>query len=270
MSTFLYDLAEGIPSKLTELRFVIGRAKEAFETDEELYNVLCRYACVLTMTTLERFLKELQVSIQSDLNAYISDFSSMPVGLKREFSRKIVYFEGVAEQEIQKRATQLIKFFEKNSVRIDMSAFTYKENSNKNPSNASVDSIFFKYGINSILHCISGNRFEEIFDNDTATDYLLRRAIKRFRSTLYSFPYRDLEDPYRIVDWVPVKGVEVPQSLWHTFIEQIARRRHSVVHADTTDNPTSWEALRSDSEKLEVLMNCLLLAASANIGRDLE
>jgi hypothetical protein len=268
MTTQMYSLAEGIDLRLAELNNIVERARGAFDNDMVLYDVLCRAGCVLSISALEGFLKDINTAIQSDLNANVPTFSEMPKSMQREFSKKIVQFDGVPEPEIQKRANQLIKFFHSNSVNIDMSAFSYKENVNKNPSSNVVDGSFYRYGLNSVLHCLSGSRFEAVFDNDSATDSVLRREIKRMRATVYKFPYGKLPDKYAMTDWTPIKGQNVPASIWHTLLENLSGRRHSVVHADTLANPTSWHALRDESNKLGILFHGILYAVSSFISKD--
>lgn len=269
MTTQVYSLAENIEDRLAELRAIVSYAEAAFDKNEVLYSILCRAGCVLAVSALEGFLKDINVAIQSDLNMSVPTFSGMPKSMQREFSKKVVFFEGVPEAETQKRTNQLLKFFEANSVKIDMGAFSNKENANKNPSANVVDSAFGRYGINSVLHCLSGSRFEVVFDNDSATDSLLRREIRRMRATVYKFPYKALPDKFKMSDWVPSKGKSVPSSIWHTLIENLLRRRHGVVHADTRANPTSWNTLKEDANKLEILFHAILLATSSFIGSDI-
>jgi len=269
MTTYMYSFAEGLTDRLAELDAITSRAQTEFDNDQVLYDILCRAGCVLAVSALEGFLKDISVAIQSDLNTNIPLFSGMPKNMQREFSKKILQFDGVPEPELQKRANQLINFFEDNSVKIDMSAFSYKENVNKNPSVNIVDSAFSRYGINSILHCLGGSRFEVVFDNDSATDFLLRREIRRMRATIYKFPYKKLPGAFQMKDWVAIKGQAVPSSIWHTFIEKLLGRRHSIVHADTYDNPTAWSVLKDDSNKLEILFHGITLAASSFIGSDI-
>ena len=269
MKTHVYSLAEEIGAHLTELDNIISQAESTFGENDVLYDILCRAGCVLAVSALEGFLKELNTAVQSDLNENIATFSNMPKNMQRDFCRKIVYFKDVPEADIQKRIGQLTAFFHANSVNIEIGAFNYKENENKNPSANMIDGLFNKYGINSVLHCLSGSKFEAVFDNDSATDIVLRREIKRMRATVYKFPYKELPKKFNMEDWVPIKGQTVPTSLWHTFLENLLRRRHGIVHADTQANPTSWHTLKEDSNKLDILFHGVLFAVSSLISKDI-
>ncbi|MBW6524808.1 hypothetical protein KZ810_15010 [Sphingomonas sp. RHCKR47] len=270
MSTFLFGLAESFSARLVEIRAIIGRAEAAFETDQELYDILCRAGAVLMVSGLEAFIKDINEAIQSDINANIDSFEQMPAGMKREFTLKIAQIDGASESDINKKSRQLAKFFATNSVKIDLGAFPNKENTNKNPSSSMVDTAFQKYGIRSILYCLHGSNFEAVFDGDSASNVLVSRQIKRMRATLFHFPYRELPADYTLTDWDGKKGEVPPSSLWQDFLGNILRRRHGIVHADTRDNPTSWESLRADTDKLEILFAGLTYAASSLLARDLQ
>lgn len=269
MTTSVYSLASDMDVRLAEMRGLVSRAEKAFDTDEKLYDLLCRAGSVLLVSALEGFIKDVNVAIQTDLNLNVASFSAMPRRMQKEFTDKIAYYDSVPEVEMQKRSAQLSRFFNLNSVNIDMGAFPYKENVNKNPSANVIDIAFHKYGIQSVMHCLAGSRFEVVFDNDNVTDFLLRREIKRMRATLFRFPYRSLPKAFEMTDWVPSKGQVVPVSLWHTFLENILGRRHAVVHADTRGNPTSWQALNDDINKMDIMFNALLLAVASLLGADL-
>lgn len=270
MTTFLFALSETFSERLCEVTDIVSRAEACSDQDKALYDILCRAASVFLVSGLEAFLKDLNEAIQSDLNTNVAKFSEMPRGMQREFAAKIVSFDSVPEPETVKRVNQLIKFFSINSVTIDMLAFPYKENSNKNPSVNFVDQSFSKYGIASITHCLHGSKFEAVFDGDAYTNLTLRRQIKRMRSTLYHFPYRDLPTEFVMKDWERKKGATPPGSLWHDFLETILRRRHGVVHAETRNNPTSWKSLQTDIGKLEAFFAGITFAASSLIGKDVR
>lgn len=270
MTTYLFALSESFSSRLDEISAIVRRAESAFEKDQELYDILCRAGSVLIVSGLEAFLKDINEAIQSDINANIETFSKMPDGMKREFAHKIAYLEGASDADIQKKSKQITSFFSSNSVKIDLGAFPYKENVNRNPSANVVDLAFNKYGIKSILYCLHKSKFEAIFDGDPSSNMLLRRHIKRMRATLYQFPYKALPAAFTLIDWKGKKGDPAPNSLWHEFLGHILRRRHGVVHADTRNNPTAWESLRVDVEKLEILFAGITYAASSLLAEDME
>ena len=121
------------------------------------------------------------------------------------------------------------------------------------------------YGrVPDIVTAISGGKLDVVFDNDRQTNYLLKRSLLRFRSTLFKFPYRSLPAEYSFkfrTGKVKDRGSE--QSLWHAFIEEVLTRRHKVAHGDTLANETTWETLKVDIAKLEVLLQGLTYAAAA-------
>ena len=183
----------------------------------------------------------------------------MPAAMQRTFCEKIAFYEGISSSEINERIKQLVTSFSQNSVPIDMQAFTYKENSHRNATIAFIDKALSKFGVPNVVNSISGGRFENVFDNDKRTSYVLVRDLKRFRSRLYKFPYLPLPREY---EFKFGRSEERGQTLWHSFIEEVLVRRHKVAHGDTLDNETSWEDLQTDTVKLEVMMQGLMYSAA--------
>jgi len=266
MSTAVFEVARSISSRVAELQRFTNLAVDAEENNEGLFNSLCRACCVLLAAHLEGFVKELSKALISDLQYNLKSFSNMPDAMKRTFCERIAFYEGVPRGEIDQRVRQLKDFFSVNSVAIDFQAFSYKENKNRNPGPDVVNDIFFKIGVPSVLNSISGGRLERIFENDSSLNYSIRRDIRRYISNFYSFPFRRLPENY-IFNYRSVKPLSGGNqndkvSLWHTFIEEVMQRRHSIVHGDTMANETNLSELKRDLEKMEVLMYSILYSSA--------
>jgi hypothetical protein len=266
MSTASFELAQSIPARIRELLVLTQKAREIEDKEEELYNALCRGACVLLASHLEGYLKDLSHSLIADLNYNMKTFSQMPQAMQRTFCHKIAYYEGVPNADIESRIKQLISFFSKNSVSIDLSAFSYKESANKNPSSVVIDMTLERLGVPGILSSISTPAFEAVFDNNVRSHYRLNRDIVRFVSHLYVFPFRAIPAPYSPV-WRTNKNDKGLQTLWHAFVEDLMTRRHAISHGDTLSNESSWEELQRDAAKLRVLMYGLLFSAAAFLAQ---
>lgn len=261
MSTAVFLVAQSIPERLGELNLLVRHAESIEAENEPLYNSVCRACCVLIASHLEGFLKELTKAIAQDLHYNYKDFSKMPAAMKRAFCEKIVFFDGVPAKEIEARIKQLLSFFEKNSVAIDLAAFKYKESDNKNPSAAYIDSVFEKIGYSSIIKTISGGRFDFVFKNDERVNYVLLRDLAGFRSKLYLFPYSGLSGDYSFSSTVGASKSE-KDTLWHAYVEDILNRRHKIAHGDTVDNITTHNELSADIIKLGVLMHAVTYSAA--------
>lgn len=265
MSTALFDTACTIPSRIKELLLLIQLAEDKQKNnDDHSFNSLCRACSVLLVSHLEGFLKDLSKSISADLNFHLANFNSMPEAMKRNFCRNIVFYEGVSEKDLNNRITQLISFFSNNSVNIDLNAFTYKENKNKNPSPDIINATLEKLGIPSVISAMQNSILENIFKNDHRATLIIRRDLRRFRSYTYKYPYRTLPNPYLFnFTTTKTKAGGTKESLWHTFIEEIMQRRHRIVHGDTIDNDVDTIVLAQDIEKLDVLMHGILFASTS-------
>ncbi len=267
MSTACFELAYSIPMRLAELKVLIDQAAAAEADNEPLYNAICRATCVMMASHLEGFLKDLTSSLLQDLNFYLGRFDKMPKAMQYEFCRKVAFFEGVPKDEVEQRINQLKMFFNKNTVNIDLKAFTYKENSNKNPSKDFIQNSMSKLGIPDVLNLIAVPAFEVVFDNDERTNWLLDRKLKGLVSSLYKFPFRELQGTFEIKKAGTSKSKKVSSTLWHAFIEEMMNRRHAVAHGDSLNNDTTWEELRRDSSKLRVLMYGIIFSACSYLSK---
>lgn len=269
MSTAAFEIAMSISTRLGELKRLITHAIYSRDklNDENIYNSICRACCILLASNLEGFLKELSRSLVLDLNYYLKDFSKMPSIMQRAFCEKILYFEGVPEIEHKQRTNQLIEFFTKNSVQIDLHAISYKQNPNKNPSPNFIDSAFEKLGIYSMLSTLAGSRLEDVFKNNKTLNYRLLRDMSRYKSHLYTFPYKQTPAEYSFKQIEKSAKKNMPDNtIWHNYIDEILTRRHSIAHGDTLNNDTTAEQLESDILKLEVLMYGLMYSATSQVS----
>jgi hypothetical protein len=279
MTTACYRLVRSIPDRVEELWTLVGTAKgidlrisagEPVSSEEHrLYNALCRATCVLLASHLEGFLKELVASLVEDLNYNLRNFSEMPNALKHAFCMKIAFYEGVPKDDIDARVTQLQAFFSKNSIKLDLQAFTYKENGNKNPSANFIDSSLSKFGIRAPLASLGSPAYLCVFDGQHRSNVLLYRNLKRLMCKLYKFPPKPLPARFAPLKILAKKSPEDPRSLWHDFVDNLMVRRHIVAHGDTYNNDVTWEELSLDLEKLTVLMYGLTYVAAAGVSRQM-
>ena len=261
MSTAVFEVARSIPARIQELKRLTKLANELVEKDEDSYNTLCRACCVLLAAHLEGFVKELGQNLFLDLNFHVHSFSKMPAAMQRTFCEKIAFYQGVEQADIDQRIKQLIAFFSTQNVSIDLDAFTYKENRNRNPGPDVIESAFAKLGVPSMMQSVSDGLFDNIFKNDTSLTFCLRRDIRRFQSLLYKFPYKLLPETYKFNYKVKPRQAG-GAGLWQAFIEEVMRRRHSIAHGDTVANESNPTELNADIEKLEVLMYAILYSST--------
>lgn len=263
MSTAIFEVACSIPSRIGELSRLTQLAASERTRSEESFNTLCRACSVLLASHLEGFLKDLSRSVSTDLNFYLKSFSSMPEALKRSFCEKIAFYEGVSTAEINQRVTQLVAFFSTNSVNIDLYAFKYKENQNRNAGPDVIDASLAKLGIPSVLNSMKDSVLENVFKNDVGATHRTLRDLRRFRSYLFRYPYKSLPDKYKF-DFKSSRSSlkEGGSSLWHAFIEEVMQRRHRIAHGDTLENDADEKILARDIEKLDVLMHGMLFAVT--------
>jgi hypothetical protein len=270
MSTAVFELSLLIPERIAELETLNRHAEKVLSENaiknEALYNILCRSCCVLLASQLEGFLKDLTKALVHDLNYNLNSFSKMPKVLQRSFCERIAFYDGVELKEIEDKIKQLIAFFEKNPVPIDLYAFPYKQNPNKNASYEFIDKSFSKIGIPNIMLSLAKHQLEDIFENDKQITFVLRRDIKKYKSLLFRFPYKNLPSEYKFNHVSGKLPPGLPQTLWETFIEDIMTRRHKIAHGETLANETTHEDIGFDIQKLEVMMHGIMFSATTYIS----
>lgn len=267
MSTAIYELIDVLPARASELRRLLLLADNVLEQDEDSYNTLCRACSVLLASHLEGFLKDLTQSLLSDFNFYSGSFNKMPEAMRVTFCRKIATYDGVEEQDIKVRVSQLLAYFDKNSVAIDMRAFNYKENNNKNPNGNVVDVALQRLGVPDALQSISVTWSECVFNNDSAAVHEIKTDLRKFREALYNFPYNKIPNNYEFNHAVRKADKKI-KTIWHTFISDLMLRRHNIVHGDTMANDSTTAQLHVDVDKLEVLMHSLVYSAVSYLCKE--
>lgn len=266
MSTAIFDLSSSIQDRVEEIQILIKEAREKQLSNEKLYNSLCRSISVLLASHIEGFIKDFDRSIFLDLNYHLSDFSVMPDAIKNAFCRKFAFYEGISSHEVDARVKQIIDFFEKNSVPVDMHAIRYKESNNKNSTAQFIIKKFNYIGIPNILYTLSNSNLESIFENNKEKRYFLINKLKKLRYTTFKFPYLDTSHEICFDFKGPKKNEKEKQTFWHSFLEEILTRRHNIAHGDTLENPTTWENLMLDSNKLEVFLYGITYATTNYIS----
>ena len=264
MRTASYDAVAAIPTRVGELSLLIGNAQKVERTDEALYNALCRACSVLMASQLEGFVKDLCKGIIGDFNFNVVSFKDRPVAIQREFCRRIAFFEGVEAKEIDKRVNLLMTYFGRNSVPIEMHAFSYMESNNKNPGPDVIDNALAKLGVPDAIASISGGFFEDVFQNDSRINYRVKRECVRARSLLFSFPYTCAPEFYGLRYRASRTG---GPTMWHDYLDGVLRRRHTIAHGDTVENVTTWEELERDADKLFVFMHAVAFSAGNFFGK---
>lgn len=265
MSTAAYEAIGKIEPRIKELRTLANAARVARDAGhEDIHNAICRSCAVLVASHIEGFIKDIVDSVRLDLNFHLKEFKLLPAALKREFCKNIAHYEGVRTNDVDKRIKQLISFFERNTVPVELDAFPYIENVNKNPKPSSVDAAFGKFGVNGALDALGSNLLLGIFSESAASHFKVKREMIRLKSTLYSFPYTQPNAAIFVEDNSQKR--QHGDNLWHTFLEEILTRRHKIAHGDTLENPATVEELDHDISKLEVMVYSLAYFFCSKIG----
>lgn len=260
-------MARSIQQRRLEIDTLLSEAEKCEQNNSNLYAYLCRACCVLIASHLEGFLKDLTRSLLLDFSYNLGSFRNLPRVMKRSFASRIVFFDGVEEKEIDRRVNQLISFFDKNSVPVEMDAFSYRENTNRNATASFIDLSLSKIGVPNAIYSLSKTPLTNMFDNDSRTNIVVLRDLRRFQAHLYSFPYRILPPEYNF-DYNASKGVS-SNTIWHTLIEEVMSKRHVIAHGDTMEMIATHNEIGSDIQKVDVFMHGIMHSASSYLVKDM-
>lgn len=263
MSTAAFEASGYIDARVKELKSLLKQAKQIVNSDEFAYDAICRSCCVLLSSHIEGSMTDFASSAIRDLNYFHKDFSKMPTALKRNFCKKIAFFEGVNDKTINTRIDQLVKFFDTHTVPIDLDAITYLETSNNNPKPSSIEKPFEKLGITGTLNALGSDFLLQAFSGNEGKKYLAIKTLRKSRANLYSFPYSKPKEEIFNKD---NRKKSTEENLWHTFLEEVVTRRNNIAHGKILENPTSAIELENDVFKMEVFLRAASTYLFSNVN----
>lgn len=231
MSSFLYDFVNLLDAKWDEVDILINEAKTIRESNERLYNAICRSLTVLIVAHLEGFAKDLVRNVVKDLNSE-TKFEDLPVTIKRTYCKK--YLGSNLDKEDKnhnERINKLINKFEQINCDISDEPFFYPVNKNPNP--VVISNVFANFGIEKVFWCLYKSELENVFSE--SVNEIKQRIVTLkddLKLSVKRFPYSFDVDKYGLSH----KKCPTNQTLWQEFIEDINRRRHNVAHGNNFEN----------------------------------
>ncbi|EPB9403435.1 MAE_28990/MAE_18760 family HEPN-like nuclease [Clostridium perfringens] len=242
MNTFAYDFFESMHDRWQEIDLLIQKAKDE-ENNEDLYNVLCRAAVVLSVANLEGFIKETVKVILNDINKF-SKFCDAPEKLKITFCNSFLDVENNYKQ-----VNKLIKLFDELETKFTVEPFLFENN--KNPSPTIIDKICNKFGINNFFGIIEESKVNIVFENDNEqTKALIERLYKSLLNGCENYPYKVDLTEYEL-NLNAKKSSK--KGLWKDFLDELLRKRHAIAHGTTFDNEVSISEMLIMKQKIQVL-----------------
>lgn len=261
MSTFLNDYIHSIDEKWQEIDILITNAKKIEDSDEELYNALCRSITVLLVAHLEGFTKNLVKNVVRDLNQHCT-FSALPIAIKRTYCKKYLGSnDNKKNNAYEKSMSKLIEKFEEINCGIEDEPFFFTKN--KNPNSSVLKTVFNNFGITNIFEYLNGSSIEAMFSwshleiKSSAVD--LRKIILDGTEI---FPYTIIMDGYGFE-----KNKSKAKTLWEEFLEQINQKRHSIAHGNVFQNAQTVLELEVTKSKILLLQFAFIAILATKLSK---
>lgn len=260
MSTNLTLLFEKLEKQWQEVDILIEHAKLNRESNEELYNALCRSISILVVSHLEGFTKDLVKNIIYDLSDGLH-FKEMPEAIKRTYCSKYIGFKNDNNKNgYDKTIIKLIDKFEEIDITIEHEIFLFADN--KNPKPSIIEKLFKNFGINDIFKYLCKSKLDESFSSTRSELKELLEEIKLYMVThIMTFPYTISLDEYNLDSTT----CNETRTLWQTFLDDINHKRHNIVHGNNFENADDINELEKTKIKIMILQFGLITILAHNV-----
>ncbi len=260
MPTFLNDYIHGLDEKWQEIDILIETAKTIEDSDENLYNAICRSITVLLVAHLEGFAKDLVKNVIRDLNQYC-DFSTLPIAIKRTYCKKYLGNNYGKNRNYENYMAKLIEKFEQTNCHISDEPFFYSKNRNPNPN--VILNIFNNFGITNIFHHLNCSNIEGMFswsnsDIQSSADELRLYIL----DGTTNFPYSVTINQYGFEK----KAIRT-KTIWEEFLEQINQKRHSIAHGNVFENAETIIELELTKSKILLIQFAFIAILASKFSR---
>lgn len=247
MLTFVNLSLTSLNTRLKEIDLILKEAQKISETNQDLYNALCRSAQILLSAHFEGYLKELVKSAVDDIN-HFSNFKSANFDLKKRFCE---YFISPSKDEKNSKKTfekvkELIEILDTLDTKFKREHF-YSDNSN--PKESVLEKIAGQFGIENFFKKLQKSNLDIVFSNTNSDNSTLCETIKKhLLESTEKYPYEIDKSILEIDESKPDSD-----NLWSTFLSNLLKRRHDIAHGREIENSVGHEIIDSDKTKIEIL-----------------
>jgi hypothetical protein len=266
MATFVHEYLLQLNDRWKEVDLLVNEAENNFESNSELYNVMCRSISILVVAHLEGFIKDLTRSIVNDLSHNLQ-FNELSKPIQMTLCKKYLGFDNKVIKNYDRIINEMIiDFSTADHFPISYEPFLFDKN--RNPKPESIKIVCSRFGISDIFKNLHGSMFDGVFESDRKLAHLLSRSELIVHLATKEFPYRAKLDKFSLNS----KTYNGGRTLWQTFLDDINQTRHNIVHGNTFDNSESVEQIkrRINSAKLFQLLivYCLCGKIAQNENND--
>jgi len=260
MSTFIQDFIENLEPKWREVDILINTAIEIRDTNEALYNALCRSITILIVSHMEGFTKDLTKKFIADLNKYC-EFKELETAIQRTYCEN--YISKGNDKAHDNKVNKLINKFSEYNCDISYEGFLFDKN--KNPTSNIIKIIFENFGINNIFTWIEKSTIlNSVFENNLLDIKEIKDKIRgELITNTNTFPY-NVQELISNYELKKPKNGKYNKTLWDEFISETNQNRHNIVHGNNFTNTDDIHSLELRKEKT-ILFQYILILLLINI-----
>jgi len=249
MSTFVNLGILSLNQRLNEIDLIVNAAKGVFESDNSLYNSLCRSAQVLLSAHFEGYLKELIKNVMEDINQCSSFRHSHKQLKKRVCEYFLVSNNEKITNEKHIKIQELIEIFEELNIKFKKEYF-YGGTENKNPKASILDKIAEQFGVNVFFNQIAQSNLDLVFSDTYQSSVQRCSQIKSYLiEKTTGYPYQ-IKKEFLEID----SEKRVTDNLWEAFLSDMLKRRHDIAHGTEIESSVSHHTIEFDRVKVEILL----------------
>ncbi len=250
--TFINLRFEQIEKRFNEIDVLLNLAS-LYQSNDEIYQSLCRSAQVLLVSHFEGLYREICRDVIDDINFNTKFFEVKKV----IFSSYCDFFiqNNESPESTNNIRLKLWEAFKDYPSSLKVEPFISFDN--RNPTPQIIETILKKFGIRNFFWSIGGSDLDIVFEDQKSKTLKLRNKLFQYvKMKTSKYPYTIDKSFYHPVEKANEKKTK---TLWEDFINNFLKERHSIVHGHVLDNPNNHESLSEAKIKLEILLCAFII-----------
>lgn len=260
MTTYVYELATSLDERWQEVNILIQKASEEENSNQGLYDALCRATVLLIVAHFESFLKETTRAIIRDINTF-STFSKSPMAFKRTFCKVFIDPNDGDFKEAELKTQKLIGILDGLDTKFSFESFLVETayGNNKNPSPSMITKISTNFGVRNVFSWLYSQKIDIVFNGvRSEIEALIAELREHVIGNTENYPYSLNIARFEIAE-PNSKSNPTARSFWETFLDDLMKSRNDIAHGSTLKNSLSIRDLVDFRDKVIILEYSFLL-----------
>ena len=271
MSTHLSEYIKECQVRWNEIDNLFIYTKANHDKDAQTTDTLSRASIVLAIAHFEGFCKGLFRAFINDLN-HNCRFEEMPANIKKAYCQ--FYLPPSDQLNIKENALGVIiqklnEKFSKTGVKLSSTEFLFREKQSLGES--IITKTAKKIGLNKIYSNLHDTNLDQIVLEGFRIESkipLIEKLENYLNNSINDFPYKVDLSEFKLKPSNP-KETQY-NNPWGKFIKELHRKRHSIAHGSSTNNPVTISELENSIITLKALEFILVLIFADKIANEVK